>query len=458
MRDSMARGRAAVRRLGVVLAFAAWLAAACAPRLAPPPTVTVPAHPDYVYPEVPAAFTRPQPILRLERGWQFLQGGDLPVAQREFAAALKIDPAFYPAEAGIGYARLAAGDAAAAEAAFGRALARDPTYVPALVGRGDAMLALDRGDEAAAAYRDALAARPDLPDVRRRLEGLSFRSQQAVLESAREAAAAGRYEEAVTAYQRAIGSSPESAFLYRELAVVERRQGDRSRALEHLRKATDLDPGDRQSWMLTGDLLADAADFAGAVAAYERAAELDPEGEVGKRLEQARRRLSLSRLPPEYALIAEEPVVTRAQLAALIGVHLSNLLDASARRAGVVLTDTRGHWAAPWILAVVRAGIMDAFPNHTFGPHAQVRRLDLARAVNRALQLVAERRPLTARGWIAARPAIADVPASHLGYPAVAAAVASGVMRLEAGRFGPAEAVTGAEAIAAVERLEGLAR
>ena len=458
MRDQRPPAAAALRRAAVVLACAAAIPSACAPRLAPPPVVTAPAHPDYLYPDVPPGFTLPELRLRVERGWAFLQAGDPAAAVREFGAALKTDPRFYPAEAGIGYARLAAGDPAGAEAEFGRALAKAPEYVPALVGRGDSLLALGRPDQAATFYEEALARKPDLSDVRRRLETVSFRSQQAALQSAREAAAAGRDAEAMKAYEQAIASSPESAFLYRELAVVEGRQGERTRALEHLRRATGLDPGDRQSWLLTGELLAEGRDFPGAIAAYEKAAALDPGGDVAERLGAARRSLALSRLPQEYAEIAEEPILTRGQLAALLGVHLASLVDANQRRSAVVLTDTRGHWAAAWVLRVVRAGIMDAYPNHTFGPRVPVRRLDVARAVRRVLDLVALRRPALGQQWNAARPAIADVPFSHLGYPAASVAVASGVMRLQGGSFGPTQPVSGAEAIETIGRLEELAR
>ena len=44
------------------------------------------------------------------------------------------------------------------------------------------------------------------------------------------------------------------------------------------------------------------------------------------------------------------------------------------------MTDARNHWAATWIMTVVRAGIIDPFDNHTFQPRALVRRTDLALA------------------------------------------------------------------------------
>ena len=55
-------------------------------------------------------------------------------------------------------------------------------------------------------------------------------------------------------------------------------------------------------------------------------------------------------------------------------------------------------------------------------------------------------------------PAIADVPPSHLSYPAVSIAVASGVMPLSGGNFELLRPVSGAEAMEVIGRLESLAR
>jgi len=55
------------------------------------------------------------------------------------------------------------------------------------------------------------------------------------------------------------------------------------------------------------------------------------------------------------------------------------------------------------------------------------------------------------------RPAVADMSPSHLNYPAVAAAVSSGVLPLaDGGRFNIERPVSGAEAIAAIDRLRAL--
>jgi tetratricopeptide (TPR) repeat protein len=440
-------------------ALAVALLVGCAPVLAPPPVVTVPRYPDFVFPSTPPSLARGDLAERQQRGWQFLQAGDARAARREFTTALKADTMFYPAEAGLAYVSLADHDYADAGARFDRVLSQAAGYVPALVGRGDALVGAGRMDEAAKSFRDALAADPLLDDVRRRLDVLTFRTQQETLKAARQAGDSGRFDEASAAYERAIAVSPDSALLFRELAAIERKQGKPDQALEHLRKAVALDPSEPRALVQLGELLEERGDFVGAIDAYGKADAIEPGDDTKARLAAARSRADLARLPPEYQAIATSPQVTRGELAALIGVRLGAWLKGAARQEAVLVTDARNHWAAPWIMAVVRAGVMEPYPNHTFAPRVAVRRLDLARVASRVLALIAVRRPALARQWQSARPRIADLPPGHLGYPAAAVVVGADVMSLlDDATFKPTRLVSGTEALDVVTRLEVLAR
>ncbi len=446
-----------MRRYAIAMQVLTLALAACAPELAPPPATITPRYQEFVFPSVPDALVRDQrAVERHDRGWRFLQANDLRSADREFSAALKRNAAFFPAEAGLGYVALAQKDYRGALGRFDRALARSPRYPSALVGRGDALLGLGRTGEALKMFEAALAADPSLAIARERIQVLQLRTLKEQLASARKAADAGRLDEARQAYERAIAASPDSAFLYRDLGAVERKQGDRGAALASYRKAVALDSGDAQSFAQIGDLLEESGDFDGAMQAYQQAAAIEPGPAIAQRLDRARERALTASLPPEYAGIPQAARITRADLAALVGIHFPKLLETQRSRE-VVITDSRASWASPWILAVVRAGVMDVFPNHTFRPRAAVQRSDLARATSRLLGLAAEARPSLAARWRSAPPTISDVPVGHLAYPAVAEAVASGVVTLfPDGTFRPAQSVSGQEAIQAVDRIEKL--
>jgi tetratricopeptide (TPR) repeat protein len=434
------------------------LVPACAAR-APlmPPEPAVPRHPEFVYPDLPTAAGPAALTTFIERGWRFLQSDNLRNAEREFAGALKTSPAFYPAEAGLGYVALARDQAGDAVVHFDRALASLTAYVPALVGRGQALLELEREGEALAAFEAALQLRPDVAGLQGRVEVLRFRAVQDNLARAKEAADARRWDDARAAYAQAIAASPESAFLYRDLGAIERTSGRPEAALEQFGKALELDANDAQAHAAIGSLLEEQGDAAAALASYEKAAAIDASAVTEAALTRAREAAALARLPAEYRAIPASAALTRADLAALLGVRLEPLV-ASVQPRQIVITDVRGHWAQPWITAVVRAGVMETQPNYTFQPGDRVRRGDLAQTVNRALSLIALRNPELAAKWQGARLTIADLPPAHLAYPAVSAAVAAGVMRLlPDGTFQLLRPVSGAEAVEIVGRLEALA-
>ncbi len=447
------------RSLGFVVGALLLALAGCAPRTAVLPVVTTPGFPDFMQPRIPLDLAGSPSATSTDRAWQFLQAGDLRGADREIAAALKQNANFYPAETVAAYVDLARKDGRAAVARFDRVLARRSDYLSALVGRGQALESLGRDDDAIQAFQAALALDPSLPDIGRRVEVLKFRTVQRAVVEARQAAQAGRTDEAVRAYQSAIASSPESAFLYRELAAIERDRGDEEGALGHYRRAAALDPGDSASLLGVAEILDARNDFDAAIEAYGAALAIDPDPAVSARRDAVRARAEAAALPAEYRAIQSAAQITRGDLAALVGVRLGSLLQATRGSDIGVITDIRGNWAEPWILAVARAGVMDPYANHTFQPRNVVRRVDFAQAVTKLLAKVAVIAPAQAARWQNARGRFPDITASHLAYPAASAATASGVMTTgPGGSFQPSQVVTGAEAIEALDRLRALTR
>jgi Flp pilus assembly protein TadD len=372
-------------------------------------------------------------------------------------AALRNDPAFFPAETSLGYVELARKDPKAALPHFERVLERQSDDLPALMGRAQSLLAMDRDADAIGALEAVLAVDPSQVEIRRRVDVLKFRASEQGLAHARQVARSGRLDEAAQAYAAAIAGSPESPFLYRELAAVERQQGKDEAALEHLRKAVELEPADARSLVQIAEILDARGDRNAALETYTQAAAIEPSAELDRRIEGLRARSALARLPAEYRAIDEAPQITRADLAALIGIRLGRLLQPSPRADAALVTDVRNSWAQTWIMSVTRAGIMEPFANHAFQPRAIVRRSDLAQAVARLLARVAAQRPSAPRPWESARLKFGDLAPGHLAYPAASIAVAAGVMKAADGAFQPSRPVTGAEAIEAIAKLESLA-
>lgn len=435
------------------LALASVLAASCAP---PPLVVAPPAaplHPEYVFPAVPPG-TPPALAERLTRGWWLLQANDLAAADREFGAALTGNRDFAPARTAAGYVDLARRRIAEAIAHFDAATPAARPYAPALVGRGLALIDDGRDDAALASFEAALALDASIPELAERVATLRVRVVQDRISRAERAAAAGRWDDARTAYRAAIESSPDAAFLYRDLAAVERQAGRPETALELANAALFHDANDVKAHVLIAEILAERQEYDEALASYRKAAALEPSAAIDAAVARLTERMREAALPPQYHAIATGPAATRGDLAALLGVRLGPQLTRAPQRQ-VVVTDVRSHWAESWILSVARTGAMEVYANYTFQPEAGLRRLGLADAVSRVLAIVAS--PETVARWDAASVAVADVPPSHLAFPAVRRAVASGVLRLDGDRFDLLRPVTGAEAVDVAARLAGLA-
>ncbi|MEP7116577.1 MAG: S-layer homology domain-containing protein [Acidobacteriota bacterium] len=443
-----------MRSLAWVLALCL-TAAACATKAPMASAPFTPHFPDFVYPAPPPG-TAPATAERLARGWRLLQANDAVAADREFAAILKTAATFAPARAAAGFAELARQRPSDALPHFAAALPAGHAYAPALVGRGLAQLALARDEDALGSFEAALAADAALPELSGRIELLRVRVAQDRVGRAERAAAAGHWDEARTAYRAAITASPESAFLHRDLALMERKAGRADEAVAEARAALALDGDDARAHVIIGDVLAERSDFEGALAAYRSAAAVEPSAAIDAAMARVRDRARDEALPPEYRGIGAQPSATRGDVAALMGVRLGAMLSRAPQRP-VVVTDVRGHWARPWIQTVTRAGAMEVFSNYTFQPAAPLRRGDLADAVSRVLGLIAASSPGGVARWDSAAVTVSDVPPGHLAYPAVRRAVAAGVMPLHDGAFQLLAPVSGAEAIDVMTQLTTLA-
>jgi tetratricopeptide (TPR) repeat protein len=423
-----------------------------------PPPATAPKYPDIPRLDVPAGLAVPADAARaMDAGWQRLQAGDSAGAKREFADILKRAPAFYPAEAGLGFVALVGHDYKEAAARFTAVTARNGRYLPALVGAADAAMGLGDDDRTVAALEAIVRIDPLREPARTRLEVLRVRRVQSQIDEGRRAREAGRLDEARTILERALGTTPDNPVVLRELALVDLAAGRLSSAESRARRSIQIDSGDADALAVLGEVLERAGKFRDAADAYTRAFAIDPRPAWRDKRTALQQKADEGAMPAEVRAIATAPRATRADVAAMIGLRLVAVIARSPRRVPAVATDVRGHWAAQWILPVTQAGIMEVFPNHTFQPAGTVRRSELAQIVSDLLTLAALDRPTDLARWKAARPRFSDLPATHASYAAAALSVASGAMAADTDRFVPDRPVSGPELVAAVGRLQQIA-
>lgn len=412
----------------------------------------------YPVPDVPPGVPASDDVRsRHFAAWRQLQSGDTRGAARAFTQILKSAPAFYPAEAGLGFAQLSAGQYRSASAHFSAVIAANDRYLPAWIGQSDALLGLHKDADAMTAMARVLALDPKRDTVRSRLEMVRFRMTQALIESGRRDHAAHRLVTAEQSLEQALALSPQSTIILHELALVEVDAKKLDEAETHARRATEIDARDADGQATLGSVLEARGKYRDAAAAYARAAAIDPRPAWTARAADLREKAEMAALPAGFADLPQAPSISRAETAAFIGIRLAAVIDGAPRRVTDVATDIRTHWAAPWIVPVTRAGVMTIYANHTFQPAATLRRSDLASVAAALVRIVGADRRADLAQWQAARPRFPDLSATHVSYASAALAVAAGAMHAEAdGRFAPAERATGADLDAVVRRISQL--
>ena len=438
-------------RASAVVVLCVSVLAGCATRL---PIVTDPRYPSYPFPTVPDDLAGTDAVVEHERAWLFLQFGDLEEAERRFISVLRTSPEFDPSIAGLGFIDLAMGKVDKAVSHFDQLLARRPAYLPALLGRGEAFLLAGDVDAAVENFRAALLLSPGLLSLRRRMEELRFVSLMDEVAEARAASNDGRYIEAKAAYERLISESPNSGFLYIELAEVDHHQGDLDSALGRLERGVELDPTAVAAWILMAEIYLARDDIDRAEQALLRADTVEPREEITLLLEDLAARRRRMNLPLEFREIGESEAITRGQLAALIGLQFETLLVGAEDRITEIITDTRDHWGYQWVIAVTRAGVMDSDTNYRFQPEGEVTRAELAQVVVRLLRLAfGETMSPSGPGRIS----FSDLGPGHLSYPSASEAVDAGILEpLEENTFQPGRPLSGSDAVTALDRLGDL--
>ena len=134
----------------------------------------------------------------------------------------------------------------------------------------------------------APAANPSLPISPEMLQGM--------LEAARQSLSAGRYQEAIAAYQAVLKRDARNVDALTHLALIVAIGGHTDTALESLAKALAVDPTYAPAHLYRGQILYEVKqDYRGAIGAWEKFLTLGPQGEeharVARLIQEAKGRL-----------------------------------------------------------------------------------------------------------------------------------------------------------------------
>lgn len=389
-------------------------------------------------------------------GWRNVQQGNLELAASEFESLSRRYARSPEIATARGFLELRLGGVVDAERWFQTALRERPSY--GLAQGGYFLVALTQENDELAYDRLARLEQdyPQHPLVDRYRTTLQINVAESRLADARELARAGSYDEAASAYLRALEVAPEVGALYLEAAQAELAAGLTERAVQHATKATELEPDNADAHRVLGEAHYAGENLTGAYEAYRAAVDVRPnDDEILERFATIEREYEEKNLPTEYLAIADAERVTRAQIAALFYFGLRSAVESATAGERVIASDIRSSWASAPIHRVVSVGIMEVYPNHMFHPEYFVTRVELSEALSKALEQLAPDAYRAASDSLGATQGFSDLPSSNPSYTSAALAVSLGLLDVgDDGEFEPRAFVSGAAAISAVEALE----
>ncbi len=173
-----------------------------------------------------------------------------------------------------------------------------------------------------------------------------------------------------------------------------------------------------------------------------RVYELYPSRENLRQLRVMEEELERKRIKEKLSPLEGKPVITRGELALMIDAYLGKYLPGEKPPIIVDLYRSRQMKA---ILKVTALGIMRVYPNHTFQPDAEVRRIVLARVLYRLARTLG----------LNLNPSPVELRDTESRYALFA--VGAGLMEADGGFFKPYGTVSFQEAARALETLRKIA-
>ena len=412
---------------------------------------TQPPHPPKSTLENPYEFLDRHPDPAFQQAYAAYQEGDQSKARTEFTKILQKSPDDFALQLAIAYTYLAEQDSAAAESAARQALQSNQDYAQAHFFLASIYESRQDYDNALKELDEVNRINPTYPGTQQSRNILRIKATEAHINEAHRLAdtdTAGALQQ----YKLAEQLAPEITQIKVEIANSLLKQKNCEDAVPYLQQVIEDNPDLK---LPLADCLADLGRNEDALEIYNDLSAAHPEdSDLQAKVKSTQRAIAMSQLPEEFQQISTSAEISRAQLAALLVTNL-DVLEKYNPPSTQIIVDILNHWAAPFIQKMVELQIMDLFPNRTFEPSQPLTKVELAKAGNRILEILANEGKTIPENQQATE--IPDVPISNIYYPMISKVLSAGVLTLDAdGRFHPSRPVSGAEALSMVNHLKSL--
>lgn len=408
---------------------------------------------EWIYPQPSAAeHYSAKESKRFEDAWKSFTDGKIKKAQKDWSSLLKKHSDSSSLLTALSYIDFTEQQPALAVAKLDAALRADPRYLPAVQTLARYFTTQKDYEKAYRFTSTLVELRPEDAQARSALEELRLLVTDYWIAEAHSARAKAKWQEAESAYVRAMAVAPELETLSRELGDIYTYEGKWVKAEKSYLQAIRLDATDTEARKKLADVYVRTNQREKAESLLKELADQDSQDEeIKSMLDKILAQLN----PEEEALreVRQHPQINRGDFGAMMAIRFPFLKE-FLTGPPVILTDLGSHWGRKYLPLVAGLDLIPASPNHRFRPTITLRRYEVATAIDHLLALV-NRRP----NVDISRTNISDVPRTNPHRDAIARMVTLHLMQLDSNdRFFPQAGLSGAEAFKILDAVENFLR
>ncbi len=314
-----------------------------------------------------------------QQGLQSLGNEDYPEAIHYFQLAVQRDAMHLRAYLSLGEVYSMQDNYVVAESYYNKVLKYDLQSIPAYTALANMQRKMGNYREALSLYRKVLDIAPENQYAQQQIDLITQELFDLHYTQGRAYKEAGNFDSALIEFQKAHSFYPEDIDFTVEIGFLFLEQRDYMMADRYFQQALAEDPRYFPAIIGAGKVQLALEHHNKAIDYFKKGQDLRPENiEVTELFEQAQFDSIKKGLPQQYDEILTTEQITRGDVAALFMVELaleSRLQPASGL---AIISDITTHWAKPYIINVVRFGIMDLPPDRFFRPNEPISKGEMA--------------------------------------------------------------------------------
>jgi tetratricopeptide (TPR) repeat protein len=385
-----------------------------------------------------------------EEGWQALKEGNPKIALQKFQQSTVNDEKLYVA---YGYALLSQNKYNLARRNFNKALELNSENLQAEFGLATIYELMNDKERAFTAYSRLLAMYPENAWVKIRYQNIKSTETQYYLNKAEQHNNENKTEKYIEALKSASRYSPEIIEIKIKIADFYEEEGQYEQAVAHYEKVLSELPNKEDILVKLAKVYERMEKIDAAIMIYKTMLQIKPgDLTIINKINDLKIKFYESDLPAKFKEIFFKKVVSREDLAALLGFYFKRYLE--DEKYPVIIRDISGSYAKEYIIKICTTGIMGIRPDHSFDRFSDIKRASFAVVLDNLLKYLHAKGKTVKITPLEEVVEPGDISPLHRNYKIIKFLVNTRIMKLDfENKFNGTETLSPADVINSIKKI-----